>query len=196
MNNTHAANVREELVPSPVLGTLIFIGTEFMFFAALISAHLAIRMGEADWPPLDQPRLPVIATALNSLLLLASAFAAHRAGRAFESPSKEEREKTFKLIATAFLLGLAFILFQGFEWVRLIGFGLTAVSSLFGGLFYIIIGTHALHAAGALCFMGATGYRAAKMSTGGMDPAFFKAARVFWYFVVAVWPILYVVVYL
>ena len=61
-------------VSSGVLGMLIFMVTEAMFFAGLVSAYLVIRAGIEEWPPWGQPRLPVVATAFNTVILLASGF--------------------------------------------------------------------------------------------------------------------------
>ena len=76
---------RRQLVSSSIFATVIMIMTEVMFFAALISAYMIIRSGAEEWPPWGQPRLPVFATALNSLTLLASAFCLHRSAKAFYS---------------------------------------------------------------------------------------------------------------
>ena len=43
-------------VSSGVIGMLLFMVTEAMFFAALISAFLVIRAGLEEWPPWGQPR--------------------------------------------------------------------------------------------------------------------------------------------
>ena len=61
-------------ISSGVLGMLIFMVTEAMFFAGLISAYMVIRAGIEEWPPWGQPRLPVVATAFNTVMLLASGF--------------------------------------------------------------------------------------------------------------------------
>ena len=61
-------------VSSGVIGMLIFMVTEAMFFAGLISAYMVIRAGLEEWPPWGQPRLPVETTAFNTLVLLASGF--------------------------------------------------------------------------------------------------------------------------
>ena len=51
------------------------------------------------------------------------------------------------------LLGRFFLSVQGYEWVRLIHFGLTVSSSVYGGLFYTLIGFHGLHVVGALIWL-------------------------------------------
>ncbi len=185
---------RNANIPNAVLGMMLFIGTEVMFFAGLISAYLVIRASETVWPPFGQPRLPVEATAFNSLVLLASGVVMYRAGKALAS--RIQHHKTQKLVTVSILLGAFFVMFQGYEWVRLIGFGLTATSSLYGGLFYIIIGAHAAHVGAALCFLAFVRIKASPSDKNRLDPDVFTAARMFWYFVVGVWPVLYYLVYL
>ena len=62
---------REPAIPNGVLGMMIFIFTEIMFFSGLISAHIIVKSQAAGqmWPPYGQPRLPIEETALNSLAL-------------------------------------------------------------------------------------------------------------------------------
>ena len=50
---------RTPLVPSGVMGMLIFVVVEVMLFAGLISAFTIIRSSALVWPPPDQPRLPI-----------------------------------------------------------------------------------------------------------------------------------------
>src|SRR5262249_35210924 len=57
-------------LPSAVLGMLIFVSTEVMLFAGLVSAFLILRATAAgSWPPPGQPRLPLEETALNTAAL-------------------------------------------------------------------------------------------------------------------------------
>ena len=137
---------RRQLVPSSIFATVIMIMTEVMFFAALISAYMIIRSGAEEWPPWGQPRLPVFATAINSLTLLASAFCLHRSVKVFSSQAPQSKQ----LLALAIALGIVFVSVQGYEWVQLISFGLTITSSTYGGVFYLIIGAHGLHVIGGL----------------------------------------------
>src|SRR5439155_155700 len=64
------------------LAVLFFMGAEAMFFGALISALLVLRLGMAAWPPPLEPRLPIAITGLNTLVLLASSVTLVTAGRA------------------------------------------------------------------------------------------------------------------
>ena len=183
---------RRPLVPSSVAGMLIFVTAEAMFFAALISAYDIVSAGSVEWPPADQPRLPAVTTAFNSLVLLLSGWTIFKANRKFTAHPPHSIAASRLLLATI-LMGSFFVLFQGFEWIRLIGFGLTMVSSSYGSFFYLIIGTHALHAVAALIVLNLT---YVKLRAGVMTKEQFWGAQVFWYFVVGLWPILYVLVYL
>src|SRR5258708_12031057 len=64
------------------LAVLFFMGAEAMFFGALISALLVLRLGMAAWPPPLEPRLPIAITGLNTLVLLASSVTLVTAGPA------------------------------------------------------------------------------------------------------------------
>ena len=86
------------------------------------------------------------------------------------------------------MLGAVFLLVQGYEWVRMLQFGLTAKGSLYGASFYSIVGLHALHVAIGLAVLGIT------MRTTGRDRI--QAASIFWMFVVCVWPIVYLLLYI
>ena len=179
-----------ELIPNGLFGMVLFVLAEGMLFAGLISAFEIMHSAAIVWPPPDQPRLPVEATAFNSLVLLTSGFFLFRAHRAFH---RGDRGNMLRPMTIALGLGVFFVLFQGFEWIQLISEGLTLSSSSLGGFFYLIVGMHALHAIGAI---GLLGYATVQLRSGWLTPSLFGATEVFWFFVVAVWPVLYGVVYL
>jgi heme/copper-type cytochrome/quinol oxidase subunit 3 len=177
------------ILPSPVLGMLIFVIVEMMMFAGLISAFLIVKAGALGWPPPGQPRLPVEATAFNTALLLVSGIVLFFANRAYAGNSDLAR----RLLFTTIGFGAFFVAFQGFEWVSLIRQGLTLASSNHGSFFFLIVGMHGLHAIAGLMVLGSAGL---KFSKGLLAPSSFAAAQVFWYFVVGLWPLLYFMVYL
>ena len=180
---------REPVVPSSLLGMLLFIASEAMFFAGLISAFTIVRSGAPVWPPPGQPRLPIEETAFNTGALLLSAVMLILARRAFN----RDREKAATPMLAAIGLGAFFVAFQGVEWVMLIREGLTLTSSSLGGFFYLIVGIHALHAVAAILLLVRTYLR---LRGGWLASSQLASAEAFWYFVVALWPILYLRVYL
>lgn len=180
---------RQQVLPNGVMGMLLFVFTESMVFAGLIAAHAIAKAGATEWPPFGQPRLPVAVTMVNTVALLLSGlvlFWAHRLWK--HSPADARRP-----LLWATLLGLFFVAAQGREWVALIGEGLTLTSSTYGGFFYLMIGTHGLHALASILGLGWAWHRA---GTGRLTAAQFSTVAVFWYFVVLVWPVLYLKVYL
>ena len=169
---------------------LIFVMSEMMFFGALISAFLIVKSGNVMWPPPDQPRLPVLLTAFNTLFLVASGVLVYLSNK---SLSKGDEGGSKKQLGLALLFGCVFVAIQGYEWVNMLGHGLSMTSSTYGSFFFMIIGCHALHVIGAMAAL-ANVYR--KFANGTLEHSSYWGMQVFWYFVVGVWPILYVLVYL
>jgi cytochrome c oxidase subunit 3 len=185
-----APPARRPVVPSSVLGTLIFVVTETMFFVGMISAFTISKAGApaGTWPVPGQPLLPAAATAVNTCALLLSGALLLGAQWMFARGRPTARH----LVLASFLLGLLFVGLQGREWASLLGQGLTLTSSRLGGFFYFIVGTHALHALGALVFLGRVAWQ---FGRGRPDAELFYGSQTFWYFVVLMWPVIYVRVY-
>jgi len=184
---------RRPLLDNVGLAMLFLVCGEIMFFGGLVSAFLILRITSALWPPPLQPRLPIGVTGVNTLVLLASSVAMVAASRALERG--DMRELVRRLLVAAGL-GVAFLAVQGYEWVRLVSFGLTVSSGAYGGTFYTLIGTHAAHVVAAVVWVAATVLLAARgrFADGRTGPL--RACAIYWHFVVALWPILYVAVYL
>jgi cytochrome c oxidase subunit 3 len=175
------------------LAVLMFLGAEAMFFAGLIGAFLVFRVASSIWPPPFQPRLPTEITGINTLILLASAITMRLGVRAIQ---RGDVARLRRLLSWTAASGTIFLLIQGLEWLRLLHFGLTVSSSIYGGLFYTIIGCHGLHVFGALiwllvvCRLAGQG-RYTKQSYVGV-----QTCGMYWTFVVGLWPVLYGLVYL
>ena len=181
---------RRRIASNGVIGMLMFTATEVMFFAGFISAFtIAKTTAIGGWPPAGQPRLPVEATAFNTVALLASGVMMFVAWRAYQ----REASSAIRPMLISLLLGAFFVIFQGAEWVALIKQGLTLTVSTHGAFFYVIVGVHALHAVVAL---GVFAWVFQLLRRGELAPSVFATAQIFWYFVVAVWPVLYWRVYL
>jgi heme/copper-type cytochrome/quinol oxidase subunit 3 len=176
-----------------VLGTAIFLGTETMVFAALISAFLILRAGAEAWPPAGQPRLPIGLTGINTLILLSSTCTMRRAIIAGSHEGSSGLRRW--LVATA-ALGTTFLIVQGSEWISLLRFGLGASTSIYGATFYTLIGCHALHVFAGLVAVLATTWLASSDIEVSLRSRRLQACQLYWFFVVAVWPVLYLLVYL
>ncbi|MBI3988153.1 MAG: heme-copper oxidase subunit III [candidate division NC10 bacterium] len=181
------------LVSNAYLGMLIFMGAEAMFFAGLIGAFLVFRLGSVTWPPPFQPRLPVMITGINSVILLVSAYTMHRALRAIRRGNQAGLVKGLLLTA---LLGLLFLGVQGSEWIRLVHFGLTLASGSYGATFYTLIGIHGFHVLGAVVWLLILSILSRHRRFSASNHGAVQLCGMYWYFVVGLWPILYTLVYL
>ncbi len=173
------------LLSDAELGTLIFIGTELMFFVALVSAFLIIKAGRGEAFVLPaHVTLPVLATGLNTVILLLSGYFLHLATLRWE----EKRRVGEGFFLAAIVGGLVFVTAQGYEWVRLLSYGMTMTSGIFAACFFLLVGSHALHAAATVLVMAYFYLRREHVTS-------LRALRMFWWFVVGIWPLLYGLVY-
>jgi len=175
------------------LAVWMFLGAEAMFFAGLMGAYIVFRVSAVVWPPPFQPRLPVGVTGVNTMLLLASAVTIRVARR---NARRGDGPRLVRWLGLTALLGAIFLAVQGYEWAKLIQFGLTVSSSVYGGLFYTLIGFHALHVLGALIWLLVVFALARRGHYAKNGDVGVQTCAMYWTFVVALWPALYGLVYL
>jgi len=193
MTNTNVLSYqRKQVVPNPVMAVIMVIIVEVMFFGGLISAYVLARVAEVEWPPAGQPRLPFWLTFSNMLVLLASGALMNRFLKTYKSGNK-----SLQTLSYSALLGILFFLVQGFEWMRILLFGVKAEPSLFGSFFYMLIGMHGLHVLAGLLTIGYLfKYLKNRKKSDEQKTHVATAVAMFWYFVVLLWPILYYLTYL
>ena len=175
------------------LGMLMLLGGEIMFFGGLVIAFLQLRLEAPAWPPVGQPRLPVGLTALNTLVLLSSSWTLVRALRMVRAG---DRAGLVRWLGWTWGLGVLFLIIQGVEWTRLVGFGLRVSSGIYGATFYTLIGVHGAHVLGAVAWLGGMLWLARRGRFTPERHVPLDCCAIYWHFVVALWPVLYVLVYL
>ena len=175
------------------LGMWMLLATETMFFGGMVGAFLVLRLNAPVWPPPAQPRLPVGVTALNTLVLLLSSYTLVQALRAAR---RGDRRRLVVGLARTAALGATFLAVQGAEWVRLVRFGLTVSAGAYGATFYTLIGTHGVHVLAALAWLALVMLAAIRGRYTAREHVGVAVCAMYWHFVVALWPILYVLVYL
>jgi cytochrome c oxidase subunit I len=176
------------------VGMLVFIGSESVFFAALIAAaiHLRIHLPQSG----AGTHLATAFPAFNTTVLVLSGVAAHYAQVSYR---RQRRERFFLLLVLTIILGAAFLGGQAWEYSHL-GFGLTA--SLAASTFFTLTGFHGLHVAcgiGTLVYLLVRAARERRRGTGESSPGtsgMVDAATYYWHFVDAVWVVVFIVVYL
>jgi len=174
------------------IAMVVVIAGESMLFAGLIGMYLVFRLSR-QWPPADLPRLPLGLTFLNTLVLFASAVPMTRALGAVR---RDDRPALVRALALTALLGTTFLAVQGLEWVRLVRHGLTLGSSMYGAAFYTLIGCHGVHVLVAVLWLAVTAILAARGVFRASRHAALEMCAIYWYFVCALWLVLFPLVYL
>ncbi len=173
------------------LALLILLGSETILFGTLVSSYLFIRAeaGAASLLAqfgLDRLWLP----GLNTLALLLSAVAAAYSVRAIRKDNRQGMENG---LAWTLGLGLLFVALQVVEFSKS---GMRPTDLSFGGIYLALIGFHAVHVLGGVVFVGLNLLRA---RLGDFSDRRFIPVEVgawFWYYVTAVWVVLFSVLYL
>lgn len=184
------SKARDALVPSAVLGALIFVAAEVMFFSGIMSALTISRAGAAPgtWPA---PGVPTLASGVGDLtvaVVLASGAALALARR----PLRHDRERGRHALLASVLLGATFVLLQVRHATQLLSSGLTLTSSQQASFLFLLGGLHTAHAVATLAALLVAWRR---LGSRTLSPGFFAATQVFWAFVVVMWPIVYARVY-
>jgi cytochrome c oxidase subunit III len=189
------------------VGTIIWLSSELMFFAALFAMYFTIRSVDKGqglaWPMahLDIP----LATA-NTLVLVASSVTCQMGVFAVERGQVGRAGKIFQFwrwglrewYVLSFIMGLYFVLGQAYEWHDLVvSQGVTLSSSNYGSVFYLTTGFHGLHVTGGLfafLFLLGRTYAAKRFTREQQISAI--VVSYYWHFVDVVWIGLFTTIYL
>lgn len=169
------------------VGMAFFLAAEVMFFAGLLAAYIVLRSHVTPWPPPDQPRFPWQITGFNTLILLSSGVTILWMEKALK---KGCHLCVLGWLGLTAIAGILFLGIQGYEWWQLLQFGLTTAHNIYAGLFYVVVGVHAIHLIVALGVMGFVFFQVIRGNYRTLVPF-----RMYWAFVVLIWPVIYGLVY-
>ena len=189
--------------PSPTsVGTIVWLGSEVMFFAALFAMYFSLRANSPEIWSSDTARLDVRFALINTLILVASSFTAQFGVFAAErmqpratgkSPFKWGMVEWFFL---SYVLGAIFVSGQVWEYSNLISEGVSLSSNSYGSAFYITTGFHALHVTGGLiAFLFVIGRSFAAKKFGHKEATAAIVVSYYWHFVDVVWIGLFLIIY-
>ncbi len=176
------------------VGTVIWLASELMFFAALFAMYFTLRAVNPNLWATETEMLNIPFAAANTTVLVLSSVTAQMGVFAAERGDTLRLRRWFIL---TFLMGAFFIGGQAFEYAELVHEGLTLQSSAFGSVFYLTTGFHALHVTGGLVaflFVLARSYARPKMTHNMATSA--VVTSYYWHFVDVVWIGLFAVIYL
>jgi cytochrome c oxidase subunit 3 len=189
------------------VGTIVWLSSELMFFAALFAMYFTIRSvdkGEGlRWPG---AHLDLTLGSINTTVLLLSSVTCQMGVFAVERGQVRRAGSIFNMATwglrewyvLSFLMGLYFDLGQGYEYLSLIrDQHLTLGSSAYGSVFYIPTGFHGLHVAGGLvAFLFLLGRTYAAKTFTQEQQVSAIVVSYYWHFVDVVWIGLFTTIYL
>jgi cytochrome c oxidase subunit 3 len=186
-------------ISNVVLGMLLFITSEVMFFAGLFAAYFNVRANAPQWPPINPETseafhlaiLPLVGPA--TLLLILSSFTCQFAVWAIR---RGDRVAFVRNIAVTFVIGVVFLIAQAMDYWILGHEGITLSSGTFGTTYFTMTGFHGAHVFGGVIMLGVVLYRgmAGQFSARHHDAV--EATSLYWHFVDVVWILLFSLLYL
>jgi len=189
------------------VGTIVWLSSELMFFAALFAMYFTVRsVDKGQGLPWPGAHLDIALSTVNTTVLVLSSVTCQMGVFAVERGQIKRTRSIFHPMSwglrewyvLSFLMGLYFVLGQGYEYLDLIRKqGLTLSSSAYGSVFYIPTGFHGLHVIGGLIaflFLLGRTYAAKKFTHEQQVSAI--VVSYYWHFVDVVWIGLFTTIYL
>ena len=188
------------------VGTIVWLSSELMFFAALFAMYFTTRavQGPKIWLE-STGMLNVKFASINTTVLVLSSvtcqfgvfaaerFQARRTGSIWKFSKWGMRE----WFALTFLMGAFFIGGQIYEYANLVREGLSLSSRAYGSIFYIATGFHGMHVTGGLIAFLIVLIRVNKAKKFGHSQATTAiVVSYYWHFVDIVWIALFSTIYL
>jgi cytochrome c oxidase subunit 3 len=175
------------------VGTIVWLSSELMFFAALFAMFFAIRAAAPEQWAEHYPTLNLPYASVFTIILVLSSVTCQIGVLRAERGDVHGLRRWFSI---TFVMGLFFVLGQVNEYRTLVHEGITISTDGFSSMFYLTTGFHGLHVTGGLIafivFMIRT-------TMGRFTPAQATSAIVvsyYWHFVDVVWVGLFFMIYL
>lgn len=187
----HGSLTRPNMVS---VGTIVWLSSELMFFAALFAMYFTIRsvQGAEVWEGATEV-LNVPYALVFTVILVASSVTCQLGVFAAERGDVYGLRRWFVL---TLVMGTAFVLGQLNEYRELVHEGLTIASAPYGSVFYLTTGFHGLHVIGGLLAFVIVLMRS---TIGRFSPEKATSAIVvsyYWHFVDVVWIGLFAAIYI
>ena len=187
-------------ISNPVLGMLLFLTSEVMFFAGLFAAYFNTRANFVDasgvkgWPPSQFADIlnPFSLILVATVMLVLSSVTCQMAVWAIR---RDDRRGFIRNIAVTFVLGVAFLLLQAYDYSLLFGEGMTMGSGPFGTTYFTLTGFHGAHVFGGVIMLGVVLYRGMSGQFSSRHHDAVEAASLYWHFVDIVWILLFTILY-
>jgi cytochrome c oxidase subunit 3 len=187
------------------VGTIVWLSSELMFFAALFACYFTIRGVAPELWAQNTEKLNVPFSAVNTTILVLSSLTCQLGVFAAERGQPGRTGSVLNIkgwglrewFVLTFIMGAIFIGGQAFEYAELVAEGVTIPSSAYGSIFYLATGFHGLHVTGGLVaflFVLLRTYLARRFTHEQAVSAI--VVSYYWHFVDVVWVGLFATIYL
>ena len=195
MTQTARTHVPANRPDTTAVGTIVWLSSELMFFAALFAMYFTIRQVQPELWRTEPQLLNVPFSTLNTFVLVSSSVTCQLGVFAAEKGDVVRLRMWFII---TFLMGSFFIGGQLYEYSSLVhNDGLTISANSYGSIFYLTTGFHGLHVTGGLIafllVLGRT-FSAKRFTHGHATTAI--VVSYYWHFVDVVWIGLFATIYL
>ena len=174
------------------VGTIVWLSSELMFFAALFAMYFSIRAAAPQLWEEHTKDLNIPYALVFTIILVASSITCQLGVFRAERGDVHGLRRWFAL---TFVMGLIFVLGQANEYRHLVTEGIKINGDGYGSMFYLTTGFHGLHVTGGLI---AFILYLIRTTMGRFTPAQATAAIVvsyYWHFVDVVWIALFAMIY-
>ena len=170
-----------------------FLGSDCLFFGALISTYL-VHKGNSIVGPFPEDVFSIPVTSVSTFVLLMSSMSMVMAYAALTRGNL----KVFRIwLASTAIMGMTFLAFQVFEFRDFAQHGLTPRTNLFGTTFFTLTGFHGAHVTIGVIWLLSLLFHSYRP---GQVPAErhldVDLAALYWHFVDIVWIVIFTVIYL
>ena len=179
-------------MPTPLVGMLLFIASEVMFFGGLFAAYFNARATFTGvWgPPTGAPELEILPIALPiTVILISSSFTMQFAVWAIR---RGDQRAMVRWTGLTLILGVSFLLGQAYDYTQL-GFGIS--DGIFGTVFYTLTGFHGAHVFGGTIGLTILTARGLQGQFSARNHVAVEAISMYWHFVDVVWIALFSTLY-
>lgn len=174
----------------PVLGMVLFVASEAMFFAAFFGGYFTIRENAKAWPPPGIPHLEIGIATILTVILVTSSLVIQLSLRSIR---RGDQRRAILFLALTISLGITFLLLQLYDYSQL-GFGVK--DGTFGTLFYVMTGIHMAHVFGGVVFLALVLGQGMGGLLSSSNHDSLAAGAIYWDFVDAIWLLLFTTFYL
>ena len=187
---------------SVAVGTIVWLGSEVMFFAGLFAIYFTLRSTSPGLWESQAGLHNIVFSGINTGVLVASSVACQFG--VFAAERLQPRRTSWKIadwgmvewFFVTYAMGAIFVIGQVFEYATLVSEGLRLDSDSYGSAFYLATGFHGLHVIGGLvAFLFIIGRAYAVKNFGHKEATSAIVVSYYWHFVDVVWIALFAVIY-